>query len=73
MLFYRANLATSLIFLMESSSSKLRSAMPLRGVDAMVSQRWCCGLYESGVIGAGPSLAGRPAVLRLWTALVLQI
>ena len=48
MLFCLANFATSLIFLMESSSSKLRSAMPLRGVAAMVSQRWCCGSYESG-------------------------
>jgi hypothetical protein len=35
MLFCLANLATSLIFLMESSSSRFSSAMPLRGVAAM--------------------------------------
>ena len=35
MLFWRANVATSDIFLMLSSSSRFSSAMPLRGVDAM--------------------------------------
>ena len=35
MLFCRANLATSDIFFMESSSSKFRSETPLRGVEAM--------------------------------------
>ena len=50
MLFCRANLATSLIFLMESSSSKFRSATPLRGVDAMVSFVW---RSAGAAVGAG--------------------
>ena len=89
MLFCRANFATSLIFLMESSSSRFSSAMPLRGVDAIgaasaVSRRPASTRFAAprragaavcmsrGVIGAGPSVAGRPAVLRLWALVCYQ-
>ena len=68
MLFCRANLATSLIFLMLSSSSRFKSATPLRGVDAMVSwrlaQRWRCGRCRRGPLSALAHRRPRaPAVL----------
>ena len=46
MLFCRANLATSLIFLMESSSSRFRSATPRAGVDAILRRRRCRGVWR---------------------------
>ena len=68
MLFCRANLATSLIFLMLSSSSRFKSATPLRGVDAMVSwrlaQRWRCGRCRRGPLSVLAHRRPRaPAVL----------
>ena len=75
MLFWRANFATSLIFLMESVvvlQIKVGDAVARRGRHGFLASGAALVLrfvLVEAVIGAGPSLAGRPAVLRLWTVL----
>ena len=67
MLFWRANFATSLIFFMESSSSRFKSATPLRGVEAMaLGVGVFAALGVDGFTAPGDAFRGawRRAVLR---------